>query len=583
MISNIKASIALILILSTLLYLFCACADKGSISDGTSVPSESEGSTENADTAPDTETTGDKRTVLAENGEYLCRIVYPRKDANGAEDAAEALRDSMNNIFGSRPKSVTDVAPSEEGILDIYIGPTIHEESKRAYENIGYGDYSITRDGTKIVVAAYESNILKTAVKALVADMKASSEEGRLMLGDSVGVTVTASAMLSSLPKPDGDTPRIYCVSEALSYVYALEDRRQEEFDTYSRALEQKGFKLYASQKIAQNSFATYHDDSTVVNLSYFSAKEAFNIAIDSKQCTALPVNETEQYTRVGKTTLSLLGCSAHGKDENGLSMFIRLADGRFIVWDGGGYNGDGDAENLHAKLTESASEVGVQKPVIAAWIITHAHGDHANAYLSYLRKHANDAEIQRLIINKTTLEYGASAAEGALSEANIVMQTSTKSKNTEVIIAHAGQHFTFADVSIDILCTLDSMMPYEFSDYNNSSIVARVEVGGKVLMTTGDAATAVWDHICKVYGEYLDCDILQVPHHGAIPGCTKAAYDLLKPETLLWPAGPQVLASVTSPSYRGYDINLYVLDTLGLRDNMHLAGLLGETTTLTF
>ena len=104
-----------------------------------------------------------------------------------------------------------------------------------------------------------------------------------------------------------------------------------------------------------------------------------------------MPETSASQYTRVGDTQLSLLGVSASGSDENGLSMFVRLADGRFLVWDGGGANGDADADNIYAQLKASAQNVGINKVVIAGWFLTHCHGDHAEAYLSFVSKYASE------------------------------------------------------------------------------------------------------------------------------------------------------------------------------------------------
>ena len=60
----------------------------------------------------------------------------------------------------------------------------------------------------------------------------------------------------------------------------------------------------------------------------------------------------------------------------NGLSVLIRLTDGRFIVIDGG-FNRTECADAL-IKAIKEQSKAYTNKPVIAGWIITHAHGDHS-------------------------------------------------------------------------------------------------------------------------------------------------------------------------------------------------------------
>ena len=68
------------------------------------------------------------------------------------------------------------------------------------------------------------------------------------------------------------------------------------------------------------------------------------------------------------------------GYASNGLSILMRLADGRFIVVDGG-FNRAKDMTMLINRMKEQsagyADKTGGIK--VAAWIITHSHGDHYN------------------------------------------------------------------------------------------------------------------------------------------------------------------------------------------------------------
>ena len=562
-----------------------SCGERAGVDEGHTDDSTAESATTPGETLPSEEA---GPVVLAENGEYRYRVVYPRKQKNGEQEAAASLVSAMRVIFGSEPKNGTDVMKYEKDTLEIYVGLLGYEESQAAHEAIGYGDYSITQNGNKIVIAAYESNILQLAVNSFIADMKAGSTADVLLLPTDFTKTKTVVPMLSAVPKLGTDIPKLYCVADSSSYTYVLENCKESRFDDYKTAIAGKGFTAYASQTLADNSFATYHNDLCVVNLSYFPAKKTLHVAIDSKKYTAMPETSATAFDSVGDTELTLLGVSGSGNDENGLSMFMRLADGRFLIWDGGGTEPERDAENLYNQLKASAEEVGLDKVVIAAWMLTHSHGDHANTYLSFLPKYGAQVELQKLIISPTTYEYGAAARDGAQFEANVMTQTIFKSKNTSIIIARTGQRFYFADVTVDILYTLDALMPMDFTDYNLASIVSRVERNGKILITTGDCATAGWNFICDVYGEYengtyLDCDYLQIPHHGAVPGGTVEAYNLLKPDYLLWPAGPSVFETITGSGYKGYEINLHVLDEMGLRDHTYLADLFGTVTTLTF
>lgn len=79
-------------------------------------------------------------------------------------------------------------------------------------------------------------------------------------------------------------------------------------------------------------------------------------------------------------------------------------------------------------------------------------------------------------------------------------------------------------------------------------------------------------------YGAALKSDYLQVPHHGVQPGGTVAAYDLIAPEYLIWPAGKSL-----------YDSNLvqteesrHLIQMVG-EENIYLAGSIGTMTEISF
>ena len=112
-----------------------------------------------------------------------------------------------------------------------------------------------------------------------------------------------------------------------------------------------------------------------------------------------------------------------------------------------------------------------------------------------------------------------------------MVQSVNTYSPNTKIARLQTGQEFWLADVRIEVLYTLADLKQGTFTDYNDASSVMRLEINGKTVLMTGDAATATWNLLVKRCGSYLKSDYLQVPHHGAAGGGTIAAYDLIQPE----------------------------------------------------
>jgi hypothetical protein len=67
-----------------------------------------------------------------------------------------------------------------------------------------------------------------------------------------------------------------------------------------------------------------------------------------------------------------------------GMVYAVRLADGSFIVVDGG-MPAYGNADRLYNALKEYSND---EKPVIAAWLITHGHEDHIGGLTTFVEKY---------------------------------------------------------------------------------------------------------------------------------------------------------------------------------------------------
>ena len=80
--------------------------------------------------------------------------------------------------------------------------------------------------------------------------------------------------------------------------------------------------------------------------------------------------------------------------------MLIRLTDGRFIIVDGG-HNKAACATELIEVMKEQSKEYAksLSDITIAAWIVTHAHGDHYGALLNYYNNFRT-MKVERILVN---------------------------------------------------------------------------------------------------------------------------------------------------------------------------------------
>ena len=96
-----------------------------------------------------------------------------------------------------------------------------------------------------------------------------------------------------------------------------------------------------------------------------------------------------------------------------------------------------------------------------------------------------------------------------------------------------AGDKLSVSGANLHFLYTPDWTIQQD--KCNNSSLVVRIELAGRVLLFTGDCAAAAGERILSQWGALgmLKADICQISHHGQ-NGCTREFYQAVSPETAL-------------------------------------------------
>ena len=277
----------------------------------------------------------------------------------------------------------------------------------------------------------------------------------------------------------------------------------------------------------------------------------------------------------------------------NGMCYVFRLTDGTFVIYDGGGWGGT-TYDNTHNitianRLLAVLNEYNeLDEITISAWVLTHPHNDHMQAFGNIVTRIANseitNVKIERIIANIpdfteqtaystsfdwTNWEFDVDAktdAETLMAYHNL-FDTMTAVQGTYVYKAHVGQKYFLADASIEILYTHDvheGKIPNgagqdtndqgDKNDINGISIISRVTMweNGDTVMMTGDASYRGIDWINAAYGDSLASTYVQAPHHGhpscflqhnAYDGvdhleCERKFYSNVAADYLLWPCG---------------------------------------------
>ncbi len=596
-----------VLVLSLSLVL-CACEetpDEPVVSDDTTTVSADDTTTEVVVDDPfmDPENIQIKLDEAGKNVNF--EIIRPDADDTKASSVltAQKIRDGIQQLLGVAPKLGNDFTKTGHDAdvekLQILVGITNYDETAKVVsESPSYGAYTIKVVDNKIVVIAYNDTGYARAANDLLnlmSDGFDAATKTITLKASSLERIEQHDAQLANLPVFEGGRYKAYYdagqrVAGQSCDEIIIDDATPELYDAYIKKLEAAGYKLFAKNDVNGNKFATYNSDKYTVNVGYYDFEEGVRILIEPLAPTALMENKT--YTKVTDSQITMMGLEYQKSDQsyvgNGLCIVIRLEDGRFIVVDGGFNNANNTTKFIN--LLKDQSKAYTSTPTVAAWIVTHAHGDHqgmiGNSTRANSIKNAG-IKIESFMVNfmsdgerlKSINAYSGnwSATEGgAYSD---VWSTANKFGSTMYKI-HVGQKYYAADLEMEVLYTLESFAPKTCNALNTSSTVIKMTFGGKTTyLCTGDATGYGMELAAKTFGTHMQCDIVQVCHHGYTTwgndNGMKTGYRATNATLVLWPQGMHAFPNYTGKSYNS------ILFTLSNYKECYVAGPMGDLTVV--
>ena len=263
----------------------------------------------------------------------------------------------------------------------------------------------------------------------------------------------------------------------------------------------------------------------------------------------------------------------------NGMFLVYKLSDGRLLVYDGG----NGSVKNFLIDALKTIS--GKSKPIVAAWVMTHDHGDHYGALVDYYYGHAdtikNELDVQEFWMNPMI-------SDGY----NLQNHLKNAFPNANFRRLVYGEEFMLDKIKINVLCTPEVIPSDSRNDVNTYSLVTMLTIGGTKILMTGDANEPAWDFMVRQQSKgekySLKCDFLQVPHHGVQAAGTTEGYAAANPRYLVIPSTVDLANKLTTSSNAKPSYELYKkhgITTGGLKqetDNMTywFAGCYGKSGT---
>lgn len=571
---------AILICLSFMLSLF-ACSKE----DNAVGVSDASSDTESEQTPEIVDIDTEGKLVLALNGECKVTIVTAEFATDHEQKAATRVYNKFKNLVGSTPEIkddfISDGQSHDDDTLEILVGDTSYTQSQTTISSLRYGDYAIKVVGNKIVLCGMSPEGTVKACSEFVSLMTRNSKNKSILLDKDLNVSGEVLPFANDLPVYDTASAQRPLVNDTGDGCMAITvyGTSPQEMSDYRQKLESNGYMPYDSRQLGKDTssiYAQYTNEKYTVTVLYTNHNTAARLLIEPLTNTGLPVKSADSYTPVGEDPFIMqLGVTAVDDPiSNGMSYIARLADGSFIVYDGGmddtlsqskQYNRQ-NARRILEMIKQYGNKNSDGKYVIAAWVITHGHTDHIGAFEAFVEAaYEDEVNIERVICNLPSDEQIAKSDEDTElgSKMSSYRSLLRQAKNEGAVIhkAHAGQVFKLRDATLEVMYTYDLYCDKEITLFNNTSVVTRLTLGGQTVMITGDMQGDAADAMIDIYGNTMAADFISVPHHGWFAGGTRQFYELVAPKYVFWPIGEGRQAEVVAWNVHKYffDNNLKI------------------------
>ncbi|MEN8157162.1 MAG: MBL fold metallo-hydrolase [Bacteroidota bacterium] len=243
--------------------------------------------------------------------------------------------------------------------------------------------------------------------------------------------------------------------------------------------------------------------------------------------------------------------------DGIGNSYVFQMENGKVVVMDGGLIE---DTEYLKGFLAALGNHV-------EAWFISHPHGDHMGA-LNQILMDPDEIRIKTIFHSAIPPSFYMPYETDSSTYSTKKFYNNLSNSGIEIV------NFTEPGVTVEIDRTKFKILSVANPDitvnaYNNSSMAIRVWDAKKSMLFLGDMGAEGGDRLLTgPYRKDLDCDYIQMAHHGQ-QGVRKDFYRSIDFRVCLWPTPSWVYQNDQGEGY-----NTGNLETIEIRDLMDSLGI---------
>ena len=286
------------------------------------------------------------------------------------------------------------------------------------------------------------------------------------------------------------------------------------DFRTACAYYESLGYKLYCEDATTGTLSATYIKGNAYCALFLNIKPLQLYVTTDEKNGNTFPEHSDQNYEKICDVTVT-----APKTTQQGLCDIFRLEDGSFLLFDS---SGNGAHETIWQTLCQlNGSDQNIH---IRAWVLTHTHGDHYGGFLSFAPVYGDKVTIDTVFyapvnrdVMKTIASYGTSW-DTIDYYFNDTLPSFVRQyyPTTDLCPVFAGQIFHLPGADLQILYSCELLYIDRIPvNVNHTSLVCMVSDQNGSMLVMADSEEASTNITMEIYRGALDCDILQLPHHG--------------------------------------------------------------------
>ena len=425
---------------------------------------------------------------------------------------------------------------TDKDTIYILIGETSEALSKNNQDRVTEGFASFLMEENRLSICASDDRVLWLAVEHMVQDC---TTDGAFELIDKYhdakvdyaeqsrkGWTLTCPAYFDgTLDESVYSCGYGFEQSGFLSNMQVINDTNAQEFEKWKALLASNGYREVFSNSIEEDLYVSYQGAlGTIYYAYYLHDLSKVRIVCDTESvaldefCYTLESDDHPEFYMLKDNDVNY-----------GDLFLIHASDDSWIVIDGAPSSEDDVFGDQIFEFMKKRSAMPDGKLVISAWYISHAHSDHFPGFEWTLRRHTDEIELQRVMVNipdpKISAITGIAHLDNERQNREFKVMAdwvSSAYPNAQVLKVHTGMEIQLADISFTILYTQEDLLEkwyagdaeWDLTNFNMTSFISMIEMDGMRILQLADNFRPDINLAIYDMETTLACDILKVGHH---------------------------------------------------------------------